>query len=89
MLPWEPIHILHFVGGDATAAAAKECEDAVFNSSKSLSGYQSIVANAIRVAESGVDQLPEFLRVARGQPYAEMAAMPVVGQNTKSNKKEQ
>lgn len=64
--------------GEATAAAA-DCEKAVFDSSRSLSVYQSVAANAVRVArEAG--GLEEVLRVARGQPLqhaAEQAmAMP-------------
>ena len=52
--------------GDALAAAT-DCEKDVFESSRSLTVYQSIAANAVRVArEAG--GLAEVIRVAKGQP---------------------
>jgi hypothetical protein len=62
--------------GDATAAAT-DCERAVFASSRSLTVYQSIAANAVRVAKEAAG-LAEVLRVAKGKPkeHGGMAVMP-------------
>ncbi|KAL4531456.1 hypothetical protein Ndes2526B_g04430 [Nannochloris sp. 'desiccata'] len=67
--------------GDATAAAT-DCEKAVYESSRSLTVYQSIAANAARVAREAAG-LAEVLRVARGCPREQHGGMPV-GQDTGS-----
>jgi len=66
--------------GDATAAAT-DCEKAVFESSRSLTVYQSVAANSIRVAREAAG-LTEVLKIARGQPREQQGGMPDFGQFT-------
>lgn len=66
--------------GDSIAAAT-DCEKAVYESSRSLTVYQSIAANAARVAREAA-QLAEVLRVARGCPREQHGGMPGFGEAT-------
>jgi hypothetical protein len=58
------------VGGPgAAAAAAAECEAAIFAKCRSHSVYQSVTSNAVRVGGAGAG-VEELLRIASGGPRA-------------------